>query len=43
MPFNKEKSLENTTALYEAILSHAGYAIIATDLNGIITLTVRSN
>jgi two-component system sensor histidine kinase/response regulator len=34
----KRRSTEELTSLYEAILNHAGYAMIATDVDGIITL-----
>lgn len=35
---NKKHSTEELSSLYEAILNHAGYAMIATDVDGIITL-----
>ncbi len=34
----KSQTTEEVTSLYEAVLNHAGYAMIATDVDGIITL-----
>lgn len=35
---NKKLRKEDLASLYEAILNHAGYAMIATDIDGIIVL-----